>query len=292
MFYVMLCYSIIALPSLERRLSTARIAAGSAATGLNGAAATPTIRPIASSLSSAPNVPPSPITVRPANHEPALHSEFEEPETPLNIRDNDEPPAPSGDDDATPQQRKRSKKDKGNDNNDTKSSNNSMAPPAARLPVKHELKLGQFLATHTSEDNDSFGDLQEKRRKEIEAKYWWVKEQDKQNALDLVKSVSPDQFPGSTGLLKSWAWTSRNALIFEPDVPEEVARKHELEMKTQKGAKKEIIYENTRFPGGFFDAAPEDVCSLIISFSFASEMPSFVCLIIHVTIGLLYRKKQ
>jgi len=115
--------------------------------------------------------------------------------------------------------------------------------PEAAAETK--LSLDQFTSNYTSEDNESFEQLIETEEKRREQKVFWVEEHAKQAAKHIINRLEE---PKRTGLLDSWTYTVKNHLMFHPTGDEVTQFEPPVHLPA-----KEIIPENTRFPGGFFD---------------------------------------
>jgi len=107
-----------------------------------------------------------------------------------------------------------------------------------------DLRLGQFVATHTSEDNASFQEILAKDRVKQRKKYWWLKEKDAQGDKMLIKGCGDSS---STGRVKFWGYTNKNALMYVPDGVSSSSSSGKPDKNFK--APKETITANTRFPG-------------------------------------------
>lgn len=121
--------------------------------------------------------------------------------------------------------------------------------PRAEAPVapppETKLSLDQFTANFTSEDNESFEQLIEVEEKRRVQRVFWVEEHAKEAAKNIINRLEE---PKRTGMLDTWTYTTQNHLMFHPS-GDEVAQPEPPAHLPQK----EIVAENTRFPGGFFD---------------------------------------
>eukprot|EP00478_Filoreta_tenera_P000825 GABV01000830.1.p1 GENE.GABV01000830.1~~GABV01000830.1.p1 ORF type:complete len:329 (+),score=88.64 GABV01000830.1:115-1101(+) len=104
------------------------------------------------------------------------------------------------------------------------------------------MRLSQFQATFTSEDNASFAHLLEKDQKKHRAKFFWVDEQEKK-AEQYSKMLTDAAAKGDKGQLQFWPYAGTNKLMFHPE--------QEMEAKTpaliEKFGKKKIDHSSTRF---------------------------------------------
>lgn len=118
-----------------------------------------------------------------------------------------------------------------------------------------DLRLDQFTRAFTSEDNESFSEIQEKEAKIKADKVFWLEENGIQ--ADRVKlltdSSNPNYDPKQTGLLESWGYEVKNGLMFHPQGDHHPSLEEKKATMVTSAPKKEIVKENTRFPGGFFD---------------------------------------
>lgn len=147
-----------------------------------------------------------------------------------------------------------------------RSRSNSTATPrtgtaeVANKPTKRtDLKLNQYLATYTNEDNAAFDKLMEESEKKRKEKVFWIEETAKQAANHIIDKVTN---PNQAGLIDSWTYKVKNALMFVPD-GDHVLQDVDREVVVNKPI---AVIENTRFPGGFFDKpTDEDEMKLAMS---------------------------
>uniref|UniRef100_A0A7S2XB25 Uncharacterized protein n=1 Tax=Lotharella oceanica TaxID=641309 RepID=A0A7S2XB25_9EUKA len=127
----------------------------------------------------------------------------------------------------------------------------------ARKKSAKDLSLDQFCGTHTSEDNASFQDLLAKDRLKQKQKYWWLKEKDIQANQMAIKGCGDSS---STGRVKFWDYTNKNALMYVPDglpPPKSIAASSSSSSSSFKPEKKTMAV-NTRFPGTLEQQVVED----------------------------------
>ncbi|KAG7396458.1 E3 ubiquitin-protein ligase arih2 [Phytophthora boehmeriae] len=143
------------------------------------------------------------------------------------------------------------------------------------------MTLNAFVATHTSEDNESFNELQKKTVKEHQRRYHWAFDDDKEKGdpkLHLLTdgtwiskerrqiaddACAPKGLKDSRPVVpESWRYRARNPLLFPPeleatrDICRVEARGNQLLLengpKSRLGrppkAKKKTVYANSRFP--------------------------------------------
>ncbi|XP_014261780.1 splicing factor ESS-2 homolog isoform X1 [Cimex lectularius] len=122
---------------------------------------------------------------------------------------------------------------------------------------KENMSLDHYLASHTSEDNQSFEDIIEEAERNHRKKYSWLykedgidkNEQNKALALPSIEQQA-DGIPRKM-LLDSWTYKDKNYIMYVPDgvdlTPEE-----KIEMAKRKQA---ISHSNTRFKSNPFDEA-------------------------------------
>jgi len=118
--------------------------------------------------------------------------------------------------------------------------------PKPKKKEKKEMRLAEFLARHTSEDNESFEEILDKDQQKITEKRVWLAELQEQ--ADKLKLLHDD--PKRTGMITTWEYKTINHLLFFPEG-------NYISKETNPSPEKEIIIENTRFPGGIFDKPKE-----------------------------------
>lgn len=123
------------------------------------------------------------------------------------------------------------------------------AVPANETKAESKLSLDQFTANFTSEDNEAFEQLIESEEKRREQRVFWVEEHAKEAAKNIINRLEE---PKRTGMLDTWTYNTRNHLMFHPS-GDEVTQYEPAAHLPQK----EIVAENTRFPGGFFNKPTE-----------------------------------
>jgi len=128
------------------------------------------------------------------------------------------------------------------------SSKSEFVVPKSRPPKseKKDMRLAEFLARHTSEDNESFEEILDKDSQALTEKRVWLAEL--QDQADKLKLLAQD--PKRTGMIETWNYKTINHLLFYPDT-------HHSTQEISPAGDKEIVLSNTRFPGGFFDKPKE-----------------------------------
>jgi len=107
--------------------------------------------------------------------------------------------------------------------------------------------LDKFQRHFTSEDNASFEVVLDQQNQLKKRKYQWIAEKERESQLALE---GPQAVAGN---LLTWKYTSRNALMYEP----EGALLTDIEEKEiVKGPPKEIVHKNTRLSGSVFTEQP------------------------------------
>ncbi|KAL0589592.1 hypothetical protein ABG067_002141 [Albugo candida] len=147
------------------------------------------------------------------------------------------------------------------------------------------MTLDKFTATHTSEDNSAFNELQIKAIQEHRSRYHWAYDSENQNTCKMFlltdgtwikaeerKRIMEACAPKGDALDKrpkapdTWQYRAQNPLIFPPllDVTKSICRVGEIQpnnegllkledkfsnrSKQRLGSKKKIVYANSRFP--------------------------------------------
>jgi len=134
--------------------------------------------------------------------------------------------------------------------------------PKPPKPEKKELRLANFLAKHTSEDNEAFEEILDKDAKALTEKRIWLAEQ--QDQADKLKLLHED--PKRTGVITTWEYKTINHLLFYPE-----GNYVDPNSTISRGPEKEIILQNTRFPGGFFDKPKEGEVSAAVAAAKSGE---------------------
>mmetsp|Transcript_43803 Transcript_43803/g.72768 ORF Transcript_43803/g.72768 Transcript_43803/m.72768 type:complete len:400 (-) Transcript_43803:93-1292(-) len=111
-----------------------------------------------------------------------------------------------------------------------------------------DLKLSEFVATHTSEDNASFQEILAKDRLKLQKSYWWLKEKDLQGTKMMIKGCGDTT---STGRVKFWNYTNKNALMYNPEGLPPKPKNFKEPKKT--------VATNTRFPGTIETQIMQDI---------------------------------
>lgn len=117
-----------------------------------------------------------------------------------------------------------------------------------------DMTLDHFTATHTSEEIDDFEKIIAVDREKTARKYFWLDraQQQGQDLLLLKMAPEDERNPKRDGVTDAWKYQARNLLMYTP-LGDDV-KQPELSA----GPAKVIVYENTRFPGGFFNAPSSD----------------------------------
>ncbi|KAK6641901.1 hypothetical protein RUM44_013621 [Polyplax serrata] len=122
-------------------------------------------------------------------------------------------------------------------------------------PLTKKLSLDQYLASHTSEDNESFTEIQKESVAKHKMKYAWLY----QNENELNKNVEdklivPSIEEQAAGIerplaIDTWTFKNENHCMYIPDGVElSVEEKNEMIRKRH-----EIVHENTRLTTNPFD---------------------------------------
>lgn len=149
----------------------------------------------------------------------------------------------------------------------------SALPRSAR-----DMTLTEFALTHTSEDNQAFQDLQEKKIQELKEKYFWYQEsankalrlEHRASERSVHRSLLPVEWrvPGEpstdsrmeeeestpTATLSTWKYRARNQLMYAPTGDDIVQPSVEAYKNAPVHLRPEIVPENTRFPEKEFSA--------------------------------------
>ncbi|KAK2706243.1 hypothetical protein QYM36_016325 [Artemia franciscana] len=120
-----------------------------------------------------------------------------------------------------------------------------------------KLSLDEFVATHTSEDNESFQEIMNDAFERHKKRYWWLYKQEEYEKDEAKKSrlalpsVEQQAITNSNDLRKldTWTYTNKNAVMFVPNGADLTGE----EMLKQRLAKPVIVHENTRFSTTPFD---------------------------------------
>jgi len=134
-------------------------------------------------------------------------------------------------------------------NETTKDPEFAMPAPKPKKEKK-EMRLNEFMATHTSEDNESFEQVLDKDKQKLTEKKIWLAEQ--KEAAERVRAIVLENDPRRTGVLTTWEFKPINDLLFFPQGNYD----HNTAPKPR-GPPKAIDLVNTRFPGGFYDKPTE-----------------------------------
>lgn len=118
------------------------------------------------------------------------------------------------------------------------------------MPKRTELNLNKYLANYTSEDNASFEALVVEDNKKNQAKVFWLEENAKQAAKNIIDRADPTR----TGMLDSWTYKVKNELMWFPE-GDGVVQRLDKEVVIHKP---KTVATNTRFPGGFFDKPSDE----------------------------------
>jgi protein DGCR14 len=131
----------------------------------------------------------------------------------------------------------------------------SVVSSSASAKEEKKQSLDQFLARHTSEDNESYHEIQEEQFRQFRVdKAWMFKDEEalsietKKEELVLPsiegqakKSIEDEQYKIKT--LEGWTYKNVNQVFYNPDGVEF----NEQELLERKRKEREIILENTRF---------------------------------------------
>lgn len=122
-------------------------------------------------------------------------------------------------------------------------------------PSKKKLSLDQYLALHTSEDNESFVEIQKESVKRHKLKYDWLykdenainKEiEDKLRVPAIEQQALQEDRPLS---IDTWTYKNQNSIMYVPEGVE-LTDAEKLEMA---GKQREIVHENTTLKKNPFD---------------------------------------
>lgn len=115
--------------------------------------------------------------------------------------------------------------------------------------------LDSFLATYTSEDNNSFGELIESADRKLRQKFSVLFDAEKETAAAIANSLAlpsiEKQFEPIEGpkTVEAWKYTNKNYIMYVPDGVD-LTNEEKLEMAKHR---QEIEYNNTRLSSNPFD---------------------------------------
>lgn len=141
-----------------------------------------------------------------------------------------------------------------NDPNPTSETPNTQ-PTIKPVAEQTTLSLDQYLNSHTSEDNESFGEmmLESERRHREKYAYLYNEEskcQEERDRLLALPSVEKQcELPEKRLDVDTWSYTNRNYIMYVPDgvslTPEEL-----VEMRAKS---RDVVHSNTRLSGNPFN---------------------------------------
>ncbi|KAL1898393.1 hypothetical protein Cpir12675_001938 [Ceratocystis pirilliformis] len=151
----------------------------------------------------------------------------------------------------------------------------SIAPsigPSSRARVNTAMRLSQFQATYTSEDNESFYALADRQNQKKTEKQAWLWNGNKFDSKQLIKQKEVQQQLSNAGQLHDdgfmkkdrlaikdsddrpaqpelWKWRPKNTLMFTPDgIEDQYETRFQRAEASSTSAPKGINYHNTRVP--------------------------------------------
>lgn len=164
--------------------------------------------------------------------------------------------------------------------------------PEAKSDAAASMTLNAFVATHTSEDNESFNELQEKAVEDHQRRYHWAYDEDKEKGdpkLHLLTNgtwISKEQrriadeacapkgpSDNRPSAPETWKFRARNPLLFPPELATtrdicQVEPRSGQQLLLKNGpqsrsgrppiARKKTVYANSRFPAEDTQAAGAD----------------------------------